>query len=60
MPQPFTKRGSISHVTRKMNTLSNIPLTGNCRFFSNKLDQYIFTQSAIEYCHRDEAYPNDK
>ena len=28
MPHPFARRGSNNHVTRKMNTLSNIPLTG--------------------------------
>lgn len=29
MPQPFTNRGSISHVIKKMNMLSNIPLTSS-------------------------------
>ena len=29
MSQSFAKRGSINHVIRKMNTLSNIPLMGN-------------------------------
>lgn len=29
MSQPFARRGNTSHVTRKMNMLSNIPLTGS-------------------------------
>lgn len=37
MPQSFARRGSNNHVIRKMNTLSNIPLTGKAVFFPTSL-----------------------